>query len=830
MKHALCKLIALSAAVHCGIALASPKANKSTITPQVLSGKQIADMLNWLPSKDSDNICGGSYKEPKLIVDNPTPTGVEDNATAVTADGPALFSSSGRSILQQNVVVTQPGRLINADKAYIYRNADNGKISAIELFGHVRFQQKDKLIVSQHAYLDLSDGSSVLDDGLYHVLYNGGKHNDLSAWGRAYQVKRRANGVIDLYGRASYTTCPPIKPSWMIHANRMHLDKHKGVGKAYGVVLKFHKIPLLYTPYFSFAIDKQRKSGLLTPIIGHTGPSGLDIALPIYWNMAPNYDMTITPRMLTKRGFQLNGQFRFLSNTTRGRYFGNFLPGDKAFRTFKQETLDTTAATAENLPYLNAIEGYTNNRWMVTINQHSAFGQGWTADFNVNRVSDSYYLKDFDITANGATANQLLNQADLHYRGQHWEFTGMFQGYQTLHPINQPITDDQYQRIPEIDSTANYPGLTNWLDFNMSTSLINFGYNSFFVPNLPVGQRIHLRPSVSIPMNWAAGYVTPSLYVDNTDYVVEHQLPYQDRNIARTLPIVDIDTGLYLDRPVHFGSHHLIETFEPQVFYLYVPYKNQSNIPNFDTYSLPFSFAQVFSLNRFTGYDRIQNANQFSLGFTSRFLNAYDGSQRFRFDVGTIYYMAEPKVCLNRDCAHTTNNFSPIVSDVTFNPANHWSTTATWAWDPNAKQTNNAGVTFNYIRDNSHLFSLQYNYVRETDGSVDIPSRQTHSNLIGGTYFPLTSHWNGIAYAYYNLTDKHPESYYFGVEYNTCCWSLRFLTDRLWQNNIPAPGTGNTYQTGYYVQLSLKGLGALANKNTDRLFMNTLPGYNPDLR
>ncbi len=832
MKHALCKFIALTALLTASIASASPKANKSTYTPQVLSGQQIANMLGWQASKNPSDVCGGNYKEPKLIADNPNPSGIDQSVTSVTADGPALFSSSGRSILQQNVIVTQPGRIINADKAYIYRDDKSGKITAIELFGHVKFQQKDKVVVSQHAYLDLSTSSSVLNDGIYHIYYASKKHDQLDAWGRAYLVERHSDGVLDLYHKATYTTCPPTKPSWMIQARHIKIDKKKGVGKAYNVVLKFHKVPILFTPYISFSTNHERKSGLLTPIIGHTANSGLDIAQPIYWNMAPNYDMTITPRVLTKRGFQLNDRFRFMSNTTQGTYFANFLPDDNAFQTFKQSEPDQYPNNTFYQPYFTALNNDSNNRWMITMHQHSAFHDGWTADFNINHVSDDYYLKDFDITANGAVANQLLNEADLHYTGQHWDFTGMFQGYQTLHPLGQAATINQYQRIPEIDSTAAYPAIKPWMDFNLSTSMTNFGYNSNFPPvNLPVGQRAHIRPGLSFPFNWSAGYITPSIYIDNTEYVVENPLPYQSRGIARTLPMVDIDTGAYIDQNLKIGSHRLIQTIEPHLFYLYVPYKDQNNTPNYDTYSLPFSFSQVFALNRFTGFDRIQNANQVSLGLTSRFLNASDGAERFKFDVGTIYYMSEPRVCLNgNNCIPTSNNFSPIVSDVSFYPANHWTTTASWAWDPNAHQTNMAAVTFNYIRDNTHLFTLQYNYVNQTDASVDVSTRERSSNLAAGTYFPLLSHWNGIAYVYYNISDQHPESYYLGAEYNTCCWSLRFLTNRQFQSKIPPPGSGNQYTTGYYVQLSLKGLGALANKNTDQLFIDTLPGYNPNLR
>lgn len=811
------------------------KANKTPSTPQASSVEKRAQLLGWTP--EAHHFCQGYYLEPAIITATPSPTPLDENTTAITADGPTLFVSNGRSILQKNVVVTQPGRLLKADTAYLYRDAKQKRITHIELVGNVRFQQKDKLIISQHATLYLPGGKVQFDDNLYHLFYAGKNGKPLNAWGTAQGARRHTGGIIDLSGHATYTTCPPINPSWQIQASSLRLDHKKGVGVAKNIVLVFHHVPIFFSPYYSFPLNHERKSGFLTPIIGYSGNAGWDISTPIYWNMAPNYDSTITPRLISQRGAQLNLLTRLLTQHSQMNLFGNYLPGDKLFRSFKNQVLDTYPidgnnapalnttypnSVPSNAPYIQALLKNSDARWFAALHDHTDFSPEWQANVDLNRVSDDYYLADFDLMANGAVANQLLNQANLHYQSEHWEFLGLAQGYQTLHPINQSATQDQYQRLPELDLDADYPGLTPHVDLAIPTSLVNFGYVSDFQPGLPTGQRLHTRPNLSFPFIWASGYLTPALSIDNADYVIRHPMPGQNNSLARTLPIVDLNTGLYFDRSVEWGHAHFLQTLEPELFYLFVPYKNQDNIPNYDTYLLPFSFSQLFTVNQFTGFDRLQNANQVSLGLTSRFINSQDGSEKLKLSIGSIYYLTRPRVCLTPNCTPTTNNLSPVVGEATLYPARHWSFSSSWAWDPNLKNTNNGSMSLTYTRDSSHLFTMGYNFVN----AIDNPQ---YSNLTAGFYWPLASHWGAMGYTYYNISAHHPDSFYYGLQYNSCCWSLRFVSE---QNFLGTEigANSNQYKSAYYVQLALNGLGTVGNKNTDELLLNTLPGYNPELK
>lgn len=786
-----------------------------------LSNNDIADLLGWVKTdKPCDRLCGGYFKQPQFVLDTPHPGKIANNSTRVTADGPTKFVENGASILQKNVVVTQPGRIIRADKAIIKRNAKTGRITTIELKGHVSLQQKDKLIIGKTATINLNTGSAKITGGIYHVYYLSKQHHaTISAWGRAAYVHREPSGILKLYKNVSYSTCAPVDPAWQIKASRMTLNKKAGIGKARDVVIKWHGIPLLWSPYYSFPLDNRRKSGLLSPTMGYSGKDGADISIPFYWNMAPNYDDTITPRYISKRGFQLNNLFRFMSEQSLGKIFLSFLPKDSLFRDFKQHILNTTANTPSNAPYLKALEHVSTNRWMLRAQDHTQLSPRWSASFNVNKVSDDYYLTDFNMTLNGIIANQLLNQADIRYHGDHWNFTGLVQGYQTLHPINQAATQDQYQRLPEFTYNGNYPQLGKHLQFSMQSSIVNFDYHSQFNPNMPIGQRLHLRPGISIPFNFASSYITPSVYIDNTDYLIHNPLAYQDSHISRTLPIIDIDSGLYFNRNMQFNGHDYTQTLQPHLFYLYVPYNNQDATPDFDTYLLPFNYNQLFSLNRFTGPDRLQNANQLSLGVTSRILDSNTGAEKLQFDLGAIYYINKPKVCLQPGCTTSRSDISPIVGDATMYPAAHWSTTLSWAWDPNVDQTNNMSLNLNYHRDDQHIFSIGYQLVNENDSPQ-------YSDVTLGYFWPLGHRWSALGYTYYNIQQHRPDSYYVGFQYSTCCWAIRLITQKQF-SGIDTQSSHNQYQTGYYVQLLLKGLGAVGNRNTDALLTSTLPGYNP---
>lgn len=802
-----------------------------------LSHEEIAKLLNWVPDPNAPcSACGGYFFEPKDLRDHPTPPPYQQLPTNVTAKGPTIFSRDGASILQEDVRVTQTGRISKADKAYIFRDRKTGHITHVRLTGHVRMQEHDKLLVSKEANVDFKNQTAQVDHLVYRLTEEDNRMGRNIGWGSAKKANRFSNGDLKLE-EASFSTCSPLKPTWEINAKKVEFLNNSHKGKAHGVVLHLGGFPIFYTPYISFSINKLRKSGWLSPNIQNSTNNGFMIGLPYYWNMAPNYDMLITPTYYTKRGFQLTSFFRYLTPTSIGNVFLSFLPNDTEFNHFRKRTIANFPSPVPPVyqPYINQLQTSSDTRAYFAFNNKSHFNENWYFDSQLNYVTDPYFFRDFGPTINDIVANQLLNQVNLRYEGNHWQFSLLGQLYQTLHLIDQANdpTVNQYMRLPELDTLAEYPALFGNVDLTLGMQFVNFAYRSNFPPftnQVPIGQRYHIRPIFSQTISWSYGYVTPGLSLDSTTFDILRELPGQASR-SRNLPIVDLDTGLYFNREFNLKNNEYIQTFEPRLFYLYVPYENQDSDPVFDSQVLPFTYEQLFSLNRFTSFDRLQNANQLSLGITSRIYNSDTSNQILNASVGAGYYIDKPRVCLSPGCGPDTASWTPISSELNFYPTPFWTVTGNFAWDPELSQTNNAEVGLSYSQDGRHIIGGSYVFVHAQPNSPNYSTTGFSGDSTLYKFFlawPITHHLSGVGYLFYNQTKHRAENYFGGLQYDTCCISYRFIVSENYLGAEPInSGTRvyNRYNTNYIFQIQFKGLGSAGNDNPYAMLESAIPGY-----
>ena len=786
------------------------------------SQKEIPSLLDWTKTDNPANLCKGFFAEPQIIIENPIPGKSDASPTIIRSKGPVHLIADGRSLLQDEVVLTQPGRLLKADKAYIVRDKESSKIKAIELIGNVRYQEHNRLLVAPKAYLDLTTNTLTMPHALYHFRHKGMDQKTVDSWGQGDQVKRDGNDVITIQN-STYSNASPVKPAWKLHATQLRLDRQSGWGTAKHAWLIFKHIPIMYVPYFTFPIDHRRKSGFLVPSLSLNNNNGADLKVPYYWNMAPNYDMTITPRVMTKRGIQINDQFRYLTKKHSGSAGFSFLPADQKFKQFKNDIFKLYPPKEKFDPYLDKIKNESDNRGHFLISDATKWDKRWSSHLLINRVTDDYYFQDFgSVLENDVTTNQLLNEINLHYEGLHWQFTTLAQGYQTLHPIAQAENpaEDQYQRLPEFDLHGEYPDIFDSVNFQVGTDATNFDWHSRFMEQKPTGQRIHARPSFNRPFTGISSYLTPEVMLDVVGYQTQHLQPGMKESSDRALPLFDLDSGLYFYRQLILGSRQFIQTLEPRAFYLFVPYKNQNNLPNFDTQLLPFTFGQLFSTNQFTGIDRIQNANQLSLGLTTRILDPNSGYQKLTANGGFITYFEKPKVCLNNACTVDQRLISPFVGGINYFPTELWSVSGNGAWDPKGNHVDNAGTSLVYNKDSQQVFDTGYQFIHANDN--DENSKQYQTAHVGMAW-PIAYQWSTLVYAEYNLTQHHTQAIYGGLEYYTCGWSLRFLASRAFLGNNE--NLRNLYQNVYSIQLALTGLGTVGSANPAGLLANTLPSY-----
>lgn len=789
---------------------------------------KFAECLGW-QSDQSSPICQGSY-QPVTVIPLANPEEVR-----ILADS-ASFYRNKRSTLSGHVEVQQNQKVVNAQTAYVYRDSKTNKVTKVEFLGEVRYLEPDKLMIARKAEFNPEDKSGETVDVLYR--FNSEKSGAiLPAWGRAGLIRRFSNKNYFL-SLATYTTCAPQDKAWDIQAESITLDDAKATGVARNAKIRVHDHTVFYTPYLSFPTNKERKSGFLMPIVGSSETGGFDLGLPYYWNIAPNHDLTLIPHVYSKRGLLMGGEFRYLTSNSIGTINGSFMPNDKAYSQFIQN----------NETEFPQLRGNSTNRWAFGFLETTNFTPNLKFNLNVQEISDDYYLQDFNTNLALVTQRQLLRQADLTYTTENWLFRAMGQSYQTLHPVNEIPISPVYERLPQLMAHGFYYDLP----FNANLSLLG-QYDQFHWPNgewdnllfaRPQGPRFHLNPILSLPQIKPWGYVTPSVQFVENYYEVQYNNNIGNIDFNRTIPRASIDGGLFFERDFHFFGSAITQTLEPRLFYLNVPYQDQTTIPVYDSANMIFNVDQLFRTNRFSGFDRIGDANQLSYAITTRFLSDTTGGERAYFSIGQIKYFENRKVQLcyniNGFCVDSpyafgalspTSDTSPIASRAGyhFNPV--LGLVGNYAWDPATNATNNGDLILHYQPEINKIISFGYSYLVNGD-VTQVSQSGTEDNAlhqaIAAFSWPLTEKWSTVGAYSHNISKNYSMMSLLGVQYDSCCWAMRVLGGRTFKN-LNA-GFEPQYNDNVYFQVLLKGLGSVANNDPYNILTTYIPGYSDPFR
>lgn len=830
------------------------KTNYAQINLAALSSEDLAQLIEWIP--DESRRCEGYYADSLPYEGEATALQPQQAPLVLSADTSELAQHE-TIILKGNVVVTQPHQQLNSDITYIYRDPVTGDPLLVDLFGHVEYREPGKLILGDHGSVNLHNKSGSLSHAIYRFTSFELPDNDiappppnttvtmheLTSWGTAEAINRDANGVLDVE-QGTYSTCPPLAKVWWVKANKMRLNQTAGRGSAEGASLWVKDMPVFYAPYFNFPLDDRRQTGFLFPTYGTSTDSGVSVSFPFYWNIAPNYDATITPNYLSKRGVQWNGEFRYLTEESEGMFYGNILFQDEAFADFKADLL---AETNPNRPEHSRLANTSDNRSFVSFQDSTRFDAHWSSYIFLNHVSDDYYFEDFNDEPAQITENQVQNVIDLYYQSQHWDFTGRVEAYQTLHPLNQALVENQYQKLPELILDGHYAGVGDLWDLQLNTSAVNFDIQKNPGEDIDqvIGTRVNVNPGISMPLYWLSGFINPKVQFMATQYDLENQPlnldgTRKDDHISRTLPIASVNAGLFFDRDTTWFGKDYQQTLEPQVFYLYVPYHNQDDIPVFDTDVPPFTFEQLFRTNRFDGIDRVGDANQISFALTTRFLEDKSGIERIRASIGQIIYFEDRRVQIdeiNTDLVTRDNTVppdtptSPIVGQLVYSIDRNWRAIANAAWDPNVNVANNGNLMFQYRPDDKHVLNFAYNYLRGGDTLAFTPSTSSANDLnqtdISG-FWPITTNVSGVARWNYNISHGFTQNAFAGFQYDSCCWAVRLVAGRVFkyqEENIETLSTHPVNDTQFYLEIALKGLGNIGTSSAESLLTKGITGY-----
>jgi len=589
---------------------------------------------------------------------------------------------------------------------------------------------------------------------------------------------------------ASYTTCVAADPDWYLRGDEIEVDNLRKVGTARRVSVHFLNTPVFYTPWLTFPLSNERKSGFLTPTLGSTGVRGLEVTAPYYLNLAPNYDATITPRLMTKRGLMIGTQFRYLLGD-----------GTAPFGTANGEM------NAEILPN----DRQTGERRYALAWAHNEQFAPWLAGFwNVNRVSDDNYFADFADRIAITSQKTLPREAGLIGSHGPWTVTARVQSFQTLQDPNAPVVPP-YNRVPQILGTLRE---TDWAGLTWSG---NAEYARFAQEALvPTGERAVVYPTVAWMRQGSAWFFDVRGGIHMREYQLDQTtaaLP--DRHPSYAIPIASIDTGLVFERDLDVMKVPLTQTLEPRAFYVYIPYRNQNNAPVFDTAIDDFNFSQLFAENRYIGNDRIGDANQLTLALTSRFLDRDTGAERLRLAVGERFYFEDQKVSLNEPLRSAST--SDFLAGAEGRLSKEWSLTSLLQYNFDAHEVERLNAGVRYAPAPGSVLNATWRYTRTIVDPTGGIGQIKQVDLSG--QWPITSHWNLIGRWNYSFTDRKTLEAVAGIEYNADCWVLRIVGQRL---------TTTTQQatTSVFVQLELNGLARVGTSPLD-LLRRSVPGYVP---
>ncbi len=575
---------------------------------------------------------------------------------------------------------------------------------------------------------------------------------------------------------ATYSTCTPAageSADWFAKTANLRLDYVDQVGVASNAAIYFKGVPILYSPWMSFSLNNERKSGLLTPTLGSTSRGGFEFTQPLYWNIAPNMDATIAPRIITKRGVLWNGEFRYLQPDYAGIFNGQLLPNDR---------LEERQRSAYSYRH-------TQN-----------FGYGINGAIDLNYASDGTYFSDFGSNSAIIAQTNLLRQGSLSYGGSWWSVSALAQSYQTLQDPGLPPVVTPYKRLPQINAIANRSDLPLGTEFSFTGEHVNFQH-----PTLTEGKRFTLYPQLSWPLQTAAFFVTPKVGVHSTKYSLKKQAPGVPDSITRTVPIASIDSGMTFERPLQWFGQSLTQTLEPRLYYLYIPERDQSQIPNFDSGVADFNFAQIFSENRYVGGDRINDANQITGMVTTRLVDQASGAEILRAAFGQRVYFTTQHVGLPGEALRTGRQ-TDLLGAFTGRVLPKLYVDAGVQYSTEASKLERFNLTSRYQPEIGKLVNAGYRYTRDQLSQIDFSSQ-----------WPLGGGWYGVGRYNYSLKDKRLVEAIAGFEYDGDCWVGRVVLQRL------ATQTDRVNNSIFF-QLELNGFAKLGS-NPLSLLKRAVPGY-----
>jgi LPS-assembly protein len=691
--------------------------------------------------------------DPSLLTTNKQ-VRVSSDVAQVIQNSSALFNG--------NVTITSPNSMINADVAQI---DNNGK--QVTASGDVLYRDQTLQVESQGVELNSDLKLLQMQDTEYQF-------KGISGRGSADLLSLSGEQGLRLE-QVSFTTCPKGGEDWKMFASEIVIDKDSPFGEAYNTKFYVGGVPVFWLPYFAFPVTAERQSGLLFPNIGSSSRTGAEYEQPLYWNIAPNYDATISPRLMTNRGIQLKTEFRYLFSQSQGEVQLEYLSKD----------IDTETQNA---------------RYFYRYLHQGKISEKWNLNIDFSGISDDNYIVDLGSEYYNRADTHLYRQVGISYYSPSLDFSLNFRDFEVVgdHP-------DVYRALPEMK--LNYAAdLTEYVDFTLASEAAYFENTLDSKPN---AFRVHIEPSLSLPYQRAWGELLAEVSLLQTYYeqeLSEGSLGELDESVSRTVGQGRLYGSLIFEKEELILDNEYSLTIEPKVQYLYTSFKDQDNIGLYDTTPLLTTFNNLFRGQEFTGLDRINDNNQFTLGATARLVDQQN-REKLVLSVGQIFYLRDSKLISSA----REDKRSALAAEFDWQVNQRWFLHSDIQVATQTQKVERSSIATEYRIDDNKLIQMNHRYIRDLSGE--------EINQFGVTAsWPINQNWHWVGRWYRDAQRSRTTESFTGIQYESCCWALRVTYQRSLSNRFDATGlrTTDEFDSGMALQFIIKGIGS-RRSNSDIL-------------
>ena len=741
----------------------------------------------------------------------------------------ARHIKSETTTLTGNVVLGEQTQEIRSPK--VIRNEAT---QTAEIFGPLILRDKGLLVTGESATSNLADGSATVNESTF-LIHQAGFRGEASTFERTSDNRM-------LLDDTTFTRCDPGSNAWAVNSEDLELKPDEGYGIARNVTIRVKDVPLIYSPYLRFPLNDERQSGFLSPGLGHDSDGGTDVIIPYYFNLAPNYDLTYQLRSLWKRGLIHDFHGRHLSKRTENELNIGYIYGDETFD--EREIEGQLDANGNQLPFEE------QNRWYLSLRHDGDWSQSLSSSINYNVVSDTAYVEDIggefgnslssyldsnSSALSGTRTASLDKRGSIRYRAGGFSNTLSLQAYESLNPDRAP----QYERLPSLTTTWGE-------DFGPIETDVRLNYTFWDRDNSDlssraaiIGERAVADVEASWPFRNSWGFITPTAGLIHRKYQLDDEPSSSRSNPEITTGRFSLDTGLIFDRFFKFRGTDMQQTLEPRVYYLYVEDDFQDDLPDFDSSFATQSYSSLFRDNRFSGYDRIGDAQRISLGVTTRFLNERSGDELFRFSIGQIYFLKDSSVILGSSRGvDPTADESPLFLQARYHFGSNFSVNGTYQWEPDVNRSNRGTFSLKYSDRLQRIVNINYTYVAPEIRRATLTRKSEESDI--NLIWPITNNWSTIGKWNFGWDDNRTIEAFAGLEYNDCCWKARLVWRRFLKSPrnvtelVEDPGNPGNFvlvtelktpsDVGIFFEFQLKGLAMLGGR-LDSLLEDAIPGY-----